>query len=80
MVQLDSGQAEAGYLAAGAYANGEVVDELGGGICQVSSTLYYCTLLANLQITERNVHYFSVAYLPWGLDATVAGLMWISNL
>ena len=64
--------AEAGYLAAGAYANGEVVDELGGGICQVSSTLYYCTLLANLQITERNVHYFSVSYLPWGLDATVS--------
>ncbi|MGI6013980.1 MAG: VanW family protein [Oscillospiraceae bacterium] len=64
--------AAAGYLPAGAYANGEVVDELGGGICQVSSTLYYCTLLANLQITERNVHYFSVSYLPWGLDATVS--------
>lgn len=64
--------AAAGYQAAGAYANGEVVSELGGGICQVSSTLYYCTLYANLEITERYCHYFGVSYLPAGLDATVS--------
>lgn len=64
--------AAAGYQAAGAYANGEVVNELGGGICQVSSTLYYCTLYANLDIVERYCHYFGVNYLPAGLDATVS--------
>lgn len=64
--------AAAGYQSAGAYANGEVVNELGGGICQVSSTLYYCTLYANLEIVERYCHYFGVNYLPAGLDATVS--------
>ena len=62
----------AGYQAAGAYSGGKVVQELGGGICQVSSTLYYCTLIANLEITERTCHYFGVPYLPAGLDATVS--------
>ncbi len=64
--------AAAGYQLAGAYSGGQVVTELGGGICQVSSTLYYCTLIANLQITDRTCHYFGVAYLPAGLDATVS--------
>ena len=64
--------AERGYKAAGAYANGEVVQEIGGGICQVSSSLYYAALLANLQIDVRVCHYFPVAYLPPGLDATVS--------
>jgi hypothetical protein len=45
---------------------------VGGGICQDSSTLYYCALYANLQITVRDNHYFVVSYLPWGLDATVS--------
>lgn len=63
---------ENGYLAAGAYANGAVVQEIGGGICQVSSTLYYCTLQANLQIDKRTCHYFPVGYLPAGFDATVS--------
>ena len=63
---------EAGYQAAGAYNNGEVVSEVGGGICQVSSSLYYSALLSNLQITNRTCHYFAVAYLPLGLDATVS--------
>ena len=49
-----------------------VVQELGGGICQVSSTLYYSTLLANLKIDNRVCHYFGVSYLPTGLDATVS--------
>ncbi len=64
--------AEAGYMGAGAYANGQVVTEIGGGICQVSSTLYYCALYSNLEITERTCHYFGVSYLPAGLDATVS--------
>ena len=61
-----------GYLPAGAYSGGKEVTEYGGGICQVSSTLYYCTLLANLEITSRTCHYFPVGYLPAGLDATVS--------
>lgn len=64
--------AERGYKAAGAYSNGQVVQEIGGGICQVSSSLYYAALLANLQIDVRVCHYFPVAYLPPGLDATVS--------
>lgn len=64
--------AAAGYQAAGAYSAGKVVSEIGGGICQVSSTLYYCTLIANLKITQRTCHYFGVNYLPAGLDATVS--------
>jgi vancomycin resistance protein YoaR len=62
----------AGYQAAGAYSGGQVVQEVGGGICQVSSTLYYCALIANLTITSRTCHYFGVNYLPTGLDATVS--------
>ena len=61
-----------GYQSAGAYSNGEVVQEVGGGICQVSSTLYYSALLSNLEITNRLCHYFGVTYLPAGLDATVS--------
>lgn len=61
-----------GFMYAGAYSGGEVVSEVGGGICQVSSTLYYCALLANLQINTRSCHYFAVSYLPPGLDATVS--------
>ena len=63
---------ERGYKAAGAYSGGQVVQEVGGGICQVSSTLYYAALLATLQIDVRPCHYFPVGYLPAGLDATVS--------
>jgi vancomycin resistance protein YoaR len=61
-----------GYGAAPAYADSEVVMEVGGGICQVSSTIYYCTLLANLEIVERYAHTFATSYLPLGMDATVS--------
>lgn len=61
-----------GYKPAGAYSSGQVVQEVGGGICQVSSSLYYAALLANLQIDTRVCHYFPVGYLPAGLDATVS--------
>ena len=63
---------ENGYLLAGAYSGGQTVQEYGGGICQVSSTLYYCALYANLKITSRTCHMFPVGYLPPGLDATVS--------
>lgn len=62
----------AGFKPAGAYANGKVVNEVGGGICQVSSTLYCAVLYANLNVTARTCHYFPVNYLPAGLDATVS--------
>lgn len=63
---------EAGYLAAGAYNDGQVVQEVGGGICQVSSTLYCAVMFAQLETVERLNHYFKVDYLDWGLDATVS--------
>lgn len=63
--------AEKGYKPAGAYVNGETVDQTGGGICQVASTLYYCTLYADLQIVEREEHMYTADYLPLGMDATV---------
>ena len=63
--------AEKGYQKAGAYADGEIVEQLGGGICQVASTLYYCTLYADLEVLEREEHMFTADYLPLGMDATV---------
>lgn len=63
---------EAGFLGAPAYDNGKVIWEIGGGICQGSSTLYYCCLCAELEILDRTEHDFVVAYLPAGLDATVS--------
>ena len=62
---------EAGYKNAKIYSNGQVVDGLGGGICQISSTLYNAVLLADLEITERRNHYFKTSYVPAGRDATV---------
>ena len=61
-----------GFLEAGAYSNGEVVQEVGGGICQVSSTLYCATLYARMTTVSRTSHYFRVTYLPPGQDATVS--------
>nr|WP_297274365.1 VanW family protein [uncultured Agathobaculum sp.] len=60
-----------GYKPAGAYVNGQVVDEFGGGVCQPSSTLYMAVLRADLEVTERHNHSFTVAYTPLGEDATV---------
>lgn len=61
-----------GFQAAAAYLNGQTVQELGGGICQVSSTLYCATVLANLEIVHRENHIFESTYVPLGLDATVS--------
>ena len=61
----------AGYKAAGAYAGGKVVQDDGGGICQISSTLYNAVLLANLEVTDRSNHCFETSYVAAGRDATV---------
>ena len=60
-----------GYKEAKVYENGEVVDGIGGGICQVSSTLYNSVLMANMEIIERKNHQFVTSYTPAGRDATV---------
>lgn len=62
---------EAGYKDAKIYQNGAVVDGLGGGICQISSTLYNAVLLANLEVTERKNHSYTTSYVAAGRDATV---------
>jgi vancomycin resistance protein YoaR len=62
----------AGYKGAPAYSGGKTVTELGGGICQVSSTLYYCALLSDLEITVRQNHSYVSNYIPYGMDATVS--------
>ena len=61
-----------GFKEAGAYSGGQVVQEVGGGICQVSSALYYCAMVSNLKINTRTCHYFPVAYIEPGMDATVS--------
>lgn len=63
--------AATGYKNAKVYSNGEVVDGIGGGICQISSTLYNSALMANLEIVERRNHQFVTSYVPAGRDATV---------
>lgn len=63
--------AKAGYRNGKIYAGGEVVDGLGGGICQISSTLYNAVLEGNLEVLERRNHQFTTAYIPVGRDATV---------
>lgn len=63
---------EAGFGEAGAYVNGETVDEVGGGVCQASSTLYNAVLLSNLEIVERHNHTYISSYVPLGRDATVS--------
>ena len=61
-----------GYKAAPAYVQGETVDEIGGGVCQPSSTLYLACLRANMEITERHAHRYTPSYIEWGMDATVS--------
>ena len=61
----------AGFKNAGMYVNGEEVDGLGGGICQVASTLYNTALLSNLEIVARSNHMFDPQYTPLSRDATV---------
>lgn len=61
-----------GYFMAGSYMNGQVVDSLGGGICQVSTTLYNAVLNAELEVTERYNHSMIVTYVDPSADAAIA--------
>lgn len=63
---------ENGYFPAGSYLNGQVVDSLGGGICQVTTTLYNAVLLAELEISQRYNHSMTVSYVPLAMDAAIA--------
>jgi len=62
---------EAGFKEGTAYIGGEVVPDVGGGICQLSSTIYNVALLANLEIVERSNHIFLTGYVAASRDATV---------
>lgn len=64
--------AEYGYKEAPVFINGKLVPDWGGGVCQVSSTLYNAVLLADMNILERTSHYRPPGYVPLGQDATVA--------
>lgn len=64
--------AENGYYAASSYINGKVVDSIGGGICQVSTTLYNAVLLAELEVTMRYNHSMTVSYVDPSADAAIA--------
>ncbi len=62
---------EKGYLPAASYVGGKTENTLGGGICQPSSVLYYCVLLADLEVVERYCHQFFCTYMDPGMDATI---------
>lgn len=64
--------ASKGYRPGKSYSGNETVETIGGGICQVSSSLYYCALLADLEIIARDSHGFATSYMPLGMDATVS--------
>ncbi len=62
-----------GYVSAPVIVNKEFVPGLGGGICQVSSTLYACMLTCGVPALERHPHSLPVSYIPAGMDATISG-------
>lgn len=62
-----------GYRAATAYENGRSVDSIGGGVCQISTTLYNASLLAELEIVQRQNHSMTVGYVKPSMDAAIAG-------
>ena len=62
-----------GYATAAAYENGQVVDSVGGGVCQIATTLYNAALFAELEITQRQNHSMIVTYVPPSNDAAIAG-------
>jgi vancomycin resistance protein YoaR len=62
-----------GYYEAGAYSNGMLVDSIGGGACQVTTTLYNAVLLSELEIVERAAHSMTISYVDLSMDAAIAG-------
>lgn len=71
MVFVGDTTAEKGYQEAAGYQDGKVVQVLGGGECQVSSTLFSAILYTDLDVLERANHSMPVHYVPSGMDATV---------
>lgn len=69
---MGSRNAANGYLEAGSYLDGQTVQSYGGGVCQVSTTLYNAVLLAELEITERWSHSMTVDYVKPSMDAAIA--------
>lgn len=69
---MGSRNAANGYLEAGSYLNGETVESYGGGVCQVSTTLYNAVILAELEITERSSHSMIVDYVKPSMDAAIS--------
>ena len=65
--------AENGYKNAATYENGQVVDSIGGGVCQIATTLYNAALQAELEITQRQNHSMIVTYVQPSMDAAIAG-------
>ena len=63
---------ENGYVAGSAYENGQIVESIGGGLCQVSTTLYNAVLYAELEVTRRAPHSMSVSYVEPSRDAMIA--------
>lgn len=74
----------AGYEEALVIKDGEFVDGLGGGVCQISSTIFECVLRANVEIVKRTYHSLEIGYVPLGGDATVQwnskDFQWKNNL
>ncbi len=62
-----------GYRIGKVIVNGELVDGIGGGICQISTTLYNAVLFSELEVVERQNHSLPVGYIPLGQDATISG-------
>jgi len=69
---MGSRNAANGYLEAGSYLNGETIESFGGGVCQVSTTLYNAVILAELEITERSSHSMIVDYVQPSMDAAIS--------
>lgn len=69
---MGSRNAANGYFEAGSYLNGETVESFGGGVCQVSTTLYNAVILAELEITERSSHSMIVDYVKPSMDAAIS--------
>jgi vancomycin resistance protein YoaR len=69
---IKSRNASNGYAKAGSYLNGKTVQTYGGGVCQVSTTLYGAILRAGIIPIERNEHSMAVSYVPLGLDAAIS--------
>lgn len=68
---IGSRTVENGYVEAPSFLNGAVVLDIGGGICQVSSTTYAAMLQGGIQATQRHPHSMPVSYIPMGMDATI---------